>query len=506
MRKGEKALSQANYSEAIASCQKAIQLNGRSADAHICLANALMGSTLPGMPDIEVLQQARKEEQIALELAPNNAEALAGLGELEYRLGFGPGPTMFKRSAGLKTAKDLLARALASDPNNYHAHNELARIAGGEVSVTIMQAFYAAGFKPGEKNQFSPAAKERLRQQCGSVLEEGIEHAQKAISIRANAYQAMHELGGLFFFRSIIDEKESDTRADLKAQEEWNTKSQRAYAKSQRETAASDSPQPAVEPRNLQEAMAEGRKAFAAFRYENAVHAFERAVQFNEQSADAHVQLANALLWTSAGENSIYPFDDERLQRAVKEDHRTLELTPGNAEAMAGLAKAAYSFAMRSQGSEQAARFAEAKDWARKALIADPNNFHANYLMAHLAYQEFGRASFDAASEAYKKGFHDFRLPPQYREPLQQRYSGLVEEGLRCAQKALAIQPGSYLAMYELSNLYSARNELSANPSKTDAELAKQWGDKARQLVRKDDPDGEILRISPAPPPPPPPL
>ncbi|MBV9033532.1 MAG: hypothetical protein JO182_03475 [Acidobacteriaceae bacterium] len=78
MRKGEKALSQANYSEAIASCQKAIQLNGRSADAHICLANAFMGSTPPGMPDIEVLQQARKEEQTALELAPNNAEALAG--------------------------------------------------------------------------------------------------------------------------------------------------------------------------------------------------------------------------------------------------------------------------------------------------------------------------------------------------------------------------------------------------------------------------------------------
>lgn len=53
MQKGEKALSQANYSEAIASCRKAIQLNGQSADGHICLANALMQSTLPGMPDIE---------------------------------------------------------------------------------------------------------------------------------------------------------------------------------------------------------------------------------------------------------------------------------------------------------------------------------------------------------------------------------------------------------------------------------------------------------------------
>lgn len=310
-----------------------------------------------------------------------------------------------------------------------------------------------------------------------------------------------------FFFRSIIDEKESDAQADVKSQEEWNAKSQRAYAKSQREIAASDSPQPAAEPHNFREAMTEGKKAFTAFRYENAVHAFERAVQFNEQSVDAHVQLANALLWTSAGENSTYPFDDERLQRAVKEDHRALQLAPGHAEALAGLAKASYSFAMRSQRSEQTSRFAEAKGWAEKALAAYPNNFHANYLIAHLAYQEFGRASFDAASEAHKKGFHDFRLPSQDREPLQQKYGGLVEQGLRCAQKALAIQPGSYLAMYELSNLYSARNELNANPSKTDAELAKQWGDKARRLVQKDDPDGDILRILPPPlPPPPPPL
>jgi hypothetical protein len=207
MQESKKALSQANYSEAVASCQKAVQLNGQSAEAHISLANALMQSTLPGMPDMEVLQRARKEEQVALELAPNNAAALAGLGELEYRLGFGPGSPMFKRSAGLKTAEDLLARALASDPNNYHAHYELARIASGEVSTTIMQAFVAAGFKPGEKNQFSAAAKERLRQQYGGVLREGIEHARKAISIQANAYQAMHELGGLFFFRSLLMKK-----------------------------------------------------------------------------------------------------------------------------------------------------------------------------------------------------------------------------------------------------------------------------------------------------------
>jgi tetratricopeptide (TPR) repeat protein len=99
----------------------------------------------------------------------------------------------------------------------------------------------------------------------------------------------------------------------------------------------------------LKRVLQEGKKALSQGNYSEAIASCQKAVQLNGRSAEAHTCLANALLWTSAGENSTYPFDDERLQRAMREDYRALELESHNAEAMAGLAKAAYSLAIQLQ-------------------------------------------------------------------------------------------------------------------------------------------------------------
>ncbi|MGA7409743.1 MAG: hypothetical protein WBW33_04615 [Bryobacteraceae bacterium] len=496
MNEGQSAAARARFPEAITHFEKAAQLDPRSASARISLADALMRSVSGGMvtdADIQTLQRAKKEEQTALELSPSDAEALAGLGEVEYRLGFGTGLIGFKKTTGLAAAKDALARAIAADPNNFHANYMLVRIASAEVVWRISDARSAAGLKPGLKQDLPPAVKVMLRGKCDPILQKGIEHADTALRIRPNAFEAMHELGGLYFLRSLIDETSAEAEADLKRQQDWQAKSQQAYARYQR--ASAEPAQPPVVPRTFPEAMAQGKKALALYHYEAAVYAFEKAVKFNDKSVDAHVQLANALIQSSAGNNSSYPFDPERLQRAIQEDRKALGLAPHNAEGMAGIAAATYALNKAARVSAKVDPYTEARDWAKKSIAADAKNYHANYLIAVMAAQQAGVALFEAQSEAYKKGIRDHQLPPDVVAALRQNYGALVEEGLRCAQTALTVQPGSYLAMYQLSSLYGVRNQLGADSARADLGLSNEWRNKAVRLVAKDDPDGQLLRM-----------
>ena len=514
MNDGERAEARARFQEAIPYFEKAVQLDQRSAVAHIGLADALMRSVSGGIvtdADIQTLQRAKKEEQTALELSPNNAEALAGLGELQYRLGFGIGLIGSKKSTGLAEAKETLARAIAADPNNYHANYMLVRLASAELVWKITGARQAAAVKPGGKQDLPPATKGMLRRQCDPILQKGIEYANTALRIRPTAFEAMHELGGLYMLRSFIDETSAEAEADVKLQQDWQAKAQLAYARYQR--ASAEPAQLPVELRSFQQAMAEGKKALAAFHYESAVRAFEKAVQFNVKSVEAHVQLANALIQGSAGDNSTYPFDPERLQLAIQEDRKALGLAPHNAEAMAGIAAATYALNKNARGSAKSDPYTAAREWAKKSLAVDPKNYHANYLMAVMAAQQAGVALFEAQSEAYKKGIRNHQLPPEVLAALSQSNGPLVEEGLRCAQVALTVQPGSYLAMYQLSSLYGVRNQLGGDSARADLELSNAWRNKAVRLVAKDDPDGQLLRmmqggvamgaIGAVPPPPP---
>jgi hypothetical protein len=115
--------------------------------------------------------------------------------------------------------------------------------------------------------------------------------------------------------------------------------------------------------------------------------------------------------------------------------------------------------------------------------------------MATLAEQEAGSALLDAQSEAYNKS-PDHKVPPDVLEALRRSYADVVDEELRYGQAALTARPGSYLAMYRLSSLYSIRNQFIGNASKADRELSARLYQQALHLVPKDDPEGETLRQS----------
>ncbi|HEX4231945.1 MAG TPA: hypothetical protein VHZ07_24980 [Bryobacteraceae bacterium] len=517
MEEGQRAMSLFDYPTAILKFEAAIRLDDRSASAHEWLANALMGSVGGIAPhDPQTLERAKEEEQIALGIAPNEAEALAGLAAVTYESGLASNNIFdLKMPAGTLMAMEILQKAVAADPKNYHANLEIAHIENRALGVALLRA--AISSNQGQRKPLSPEVRQKLRGDYGGMFEDAIRHAAWAVEVQPNAFSAMHELSGLFRLRSSIEEGE-DVKADQRRADNWADKSQSAFARAQRK--AAHPRRVAANFGSYEEAMAAGRKALAAFDYEDAIAAFKSAAISREDSADAHVELANVLILSGDGDAASYPYDSERVEFAEKEDQRALQIRPHNAEALAGLADATYSKTAHTIGADRAAIAAAAKDWAQKALAADPNNFHANYMTAHMAYQEYGVANFDAVSEAYKKGFHEPTLPPGYLEPLRKTYGDLVDEGLRCALNALKTKPDSYLAMYELSNLYRARYDLSRDPSPGDLELSNKWRMKSVQFAPKDDPRSRIVNDgiaagvmagvlgsipSVAPPPPPPP-
>jgi tetratricopeptide (TPR) repeat protein len=137
MTAGERTFAQYNYNDALAAFRKATILKPNSSEAQVELANTLILIARTGQQNSTTLQEAKQAEQKVLEMVPNNAEALAGLGEIEYLSGLHPG-NLFGKSAKLESAVRLLNNALAIDATNYHALYALTRIEARQIQVVLL--------------------------------------------------------------------------------------------------------------------------------------------------------------------------------------------------------------------------------------------------------------------------------------------------------------------------------------------------------------------------------
>jgi tetratricopeptide (TPR) repeat protein len=150
--------------------------------------------------------------------------------------------------------------------------------------------------------------------------------------------------------------------------------------------------------------------------------------------------------------------DEGRLQEAAEAYRRSLELKPGDANALSSLANMLHG-----QGREE-----EAFALYERAIASDPDNFAAYYNRA-IVLQEMGQ----------------------------------LRRAMRDYQQALALAPGSWTAWNNLGNAYvqlgrlekgidAYRQALEANPSYAPA-LANQ-GDALRRLGRRDEAESAYRR------------
>jgi TonB family protein len=253
--------------------------------------------------------------------------------------------------------------------------------------------------------------------------------------------------------------------------------------------------------------MKQAEAAYNRGDYQAAAADFENAVKLEPDNLTAKLLLATTLLQQYIpGTDAGAPIADSAQRQYLD----VLVRDPGNRQAIQSMLSL----------STVTRQFAEAHDWALKAIQADATDkgayYSAGFLDWAMTYPDYAKAWAAAGMKMQDPGMipdADLRLKVRTAHMAQ------IEEGFRMLQVALQIDPEYSDAMSYMNLLYRIDAGIVDSPAESADLVAKadMWFSKARDTqsrrVRKPqqpeqplDVDGPIPEFpSPAPPPPPPP-
>jgi len=208
---------------------------------------------------------------------------------------------------------------------------------------------------------------------------------------------------------------------------------------------------------------------------------------------------------------------DARLLVAAREQYQNvLTLDGKNKQALAGL------IAIAMDGKQ----FGEAREWAERLTVVEPNDKTAWYTMGVLdwvmVFPEYQRARQAAGARQQDYAIPDANLRRTFRDQHLPR----VEQGIQMLEKALALDPNYDDAMAYMNLLYRIKSAAVDNQAEA-AELmaqADKWVGQALEVKKRKaatpavesvkldvdrpppGPAGRLLTMVKAPPPPPPPV
>jgi TonB family protein len=251
----------------------------------------------------------------------------------------------------------------------------------------------------------------------------------------------------------------------------------------------------------------QGEAAYNRGDYKEAATQFESAVQMEPANVKAKLLLAHAL------QREYVPgpgADDSLAARAWQQYLDVLALEPGNKRALEGLMILATN----------TKQFAEAHEWALKAIQADATNADAYYTAGFvdwaLTYPDYAAARLAAGMKPADPGI----IPDAaLRQKLRSQHGAQLEDGFRVLQIALQINPEYVDAMAYINLLYRIQAAIADTDAQSADLIAKanDWVRKAlaakrRQAANTHPPSGTLDVDGPAPgpwtaphPPPPPP-
>ncbi len=211
--RGVQAFKNAQYGEATADFQKAVDLNPGEIAPHLYLATAWMQQFIPGAESPEnlaIAQKADAEFRIALAQDLNNRVALASLGSLNLN------------QRKWDEARDWYRRLVAADPNNAAAYYSMGFIAWSKWYPAYAKARAQIGMKPEDPGPIADAAvRTSLRSQFWPVLDEGIRTLDKALELNPQYDDAMAYMNLFIRERADLrDTKEEYTR-DIADADQW---------------------------------------------------------------------------------------------------------------------------------------------------------------------------------------------------------------------------------------------------------------------------------------------
>ncbi len=235
--------------------------------------------------------------------------------------------------------------------------------------------------------------------------------------------------------------------------------------------------------------------------YQQAAELFENAVHVEPTNVKAKLLLANAILRA----------DSAQAPRARQQYMDALALDSGNKQALQGLMLL----------DTNAKQFTGAREWALKAIQADPKDKGAYYTIGFidwsLTYPDYARARQAAGMQPQDPGI----IPDAgLRQKVRTDHGAQIEDGFRVLQIAIQLDPDYSDAMAYMNLLYRIEAGIADTPAQSADAVAKadSWVTQALDAKRRQaqnrratpgtldvDAPAPVPFIAPPPPPPPPP-
>ncbi len=209
----------------------------------------------------------------------------------------------------------------------------------------------------------------------------------------------------------------------------------------------------------------QGVEAYKAARYSDAINHFQKAVE------DAPcLTSARAYLGTALAQNVVPGLDTpdnlKIAHQAIDSFQIVLAQNPHDINSLKQVAGIYFSIE----------RFDDARDWQKKVLVEDHNDYEAAYTIGVIDWTQAHQNSLAALQSAglNDDGMGNTKAPPSILETIKQQNSALIAEALDYLNQAIANHPNFADAMAYINLVYRRKADIDFdNPALRDDDIAK---------------------------------
>ena len=219
LNKGVQAYKNAKYDQAISYFKDAVALDPGLVNARLYLATAYAQQFVPGVdsPDNNKNAEAAIDQyEQVLKLHPAREQQINSLKGIAY---------LYLQMKKFDQAKQYYSKAISLDPNDAELYYSIAVIDWTQVYQPRMQLWAEQGLKPTDELKSAKAC-QKLKDDNGDKVNEGLQMLQKAVQLRPEYPDAMAYLNLLYREKAHIECGDPAARqADLKTADSWVDKS-----------------------------------------------------------------------------------------------------------------------------------------------------------------------------------------------------------------------------------------------------------------------------------------
>jgi tetratricopeptide (TPR) repeat protein len=218
---GEQAYKSGHFDEAIESLKKAKELDPSLIDVRISLATAYAALCVPGSlssESIEMCKHVIPEFKEALAREPQNLAAIDGLALILYKMAPMQSSSPRLDLNEMEESKSYRRRHIEirpSDPEPYYWIAAIDEVIARDGEYEFHPTWSMNSRQPDDDQPLSEDARRKFAGKYRTIIAEGIEYSDKAISLRPEDYNALGCLGSLYWLKADTEPSAELRGADL---------------------------------------------------------------------------------------------------------------------------------------------------------------------------------------------------------------------------------------------------------------------------------------------------